>query len=190
MAASLVLLNGAPGVGKSTLAGLLARRATVVVIDPDELRAAGADAASARAQAFSSIAALLAGGRTVLVPQLVARVGQLEGFEIVARGAGAGFVHVLLVDEASDPAGRYRRVAGADAHPARADLDDDRLREHLSGLDEVRAARPGAVVVASAEGEPDAAVTAVLRRARRRARSGPRPRARPAGRTTPASASP
>jgi hypothetical protein len=162
VAATLVLLNGAPGIGKSTVAGLLARRATAVVIDPDVLRVGGTDAGSARAQAFSSIAAHLAGGRTVLVPQLVARVGQLEGFEIVARGAGARSVHVLLVDEAVDPVGRYRRVADDDAHPARGDLDDDRLISYLAGLDEVRAARPGTVVVTSAEGDPDATVDAVL----------------------------
>lgn len=160
MTPTLVLLNGAPGVGKSTVAGLLADRAGALVVDPDDLRAAGADPGSSRAQAFSSAAAHLAGGRTVLVPQLVAQVGQLEGFEIVARGAGARFAHVLLVDDAGDPVGRYRRAAD-DAHPARGDLDDDLLLSYVSGLDEVRAACPDAVVVVSAEGQPEATADAV-----------------------------
>jgi predicted kinase len=160
--ASLVLLNGAPGCGKSTVARLLTRGATAVVVDPDDLRLAGADAAGARAQALSSIAGHLGGGRTVVVPQLVARVDQLERFELVARAAGAGFVQVLLVDDADDPVGRYRRVTGGDGHPARADLDDDRLRSYLAGLDDVRAARPGTHVVPTAEGDPGAAADAVL----------------------------
>lgn len=162
MRGSLVLLNGAPGCGKSTVATLLARRAAAVAVDPDDLRAAGADAASARARALSSIAAQLAGGRTVVVPQLVARVDQLERFELVARGTGAGFVHVLLVDAGGDPVARARRATAGDAHAARADLDDDLLRSYLAGLDEVRAARPGTLVVASAEGEPEATRDAVV----------------------------
>lgn len=162
--ATLVLLNGAPGVGKSTVATLLERDLGLVVVDPDGLRDRWPDAGAARAQAFSVIAATLAGGHDVVVPQLVARPAQLAGgFELVARAAGAGFRHVLLLHDGDDPVGRSVRGAAAATGPARADLDDDRVRSYLAGLDEVRAGRPDALVVASTEGDPDATAAAVTR---------------------------
>lgn len=161
--ATLVLLNGAPGVGKSTVATSLERDLGLVVVDPDGLRDRWPDPGAARAQALSAIAAHLAGGRDVLVPQLVARVDQLGGgFELVARAAGARFRHVLLVHDGDDPVGRSLRGA-VEAGPARADLDDAQVRTYLAGLDDVRAARPEVLVVASAEGDPDATAAAVAR---------------------------
>lgn len=161
--AALVLLNGAPGVGKSTVATLLAPDLGLAVVDPDALRDRWPDAGAARAQAFSVIAARLAGGHDVVVPQLVARVDQLGGgFELVARAAGARFRHVLLVHDGDDPVGRSLRGA-AGPGPARADLGDDRVRTYLAGLDDVRAARPDVLVVPSTEGDPDATAAAVTR---------------------------
>ena len=116
----LVLLNGAPGIGKSTLARRWAAEAEGgVVVDPDELRRdlTGSPEETtrwARGQALATTAAHLGDGDDVVVPQLVARVSELERFEDVARTIGARFVHVLLVDAADDPVARFHRRDGAD----------------------------------------------------------------------------
>lgn len=98
----LLLLNGMPGAGKSTLA----RRYRddhpgVLCVDPDELRSwIGGDPAqhaeAARVLALAMAGAHLAAGYDVVVPQLVARVDQLERFEQVADAVGAELVAVVL----------------------------------------------------------------------------------------------
>ena len=165
----LVLLNGAPGIGKSTLARRWAAEAEGrVVIDPDALRrdmigAPGQAAGHARGQALATIAAHLGDGDDVVVPQLVARVSELERFEDVARTVGATFVHVLLVDAADDPVARFHRREGADPwhDEVRAVVEreggDDVLERYLAGLAEVRSARADLRVVRSVEGDPDGA---------------------------------
>ncbi len=100
--ARLILLNGMPGAGKSTLAArYLADHAGILCVEADLLRAwiggAPADLAEAtRRLSLAMAAAHLASGRDVVVPQLVARVDQVERFEQVAHDAGAELVEVVL----------------------------------------------------------------------------------------------
>jgi predicted kinase len=163
----LVLLNGAPGIGKSTLARRWAADAPGrAVVDPDELRRAvtgepDETARRARGQALSTTAANLGDGRDVAVPQLVARASELERFEDVARSAGARFTHVLLVDAGGDPVARFHRRGGPDPwhDEARAVVaaagGDEVLERYLAGLTEVLAARTDTKVVRSVEGDPE-----------------------------------
>ncbi|WP_148614955.1 UPF0158 family protein [Nocardioides rubriscoriae] len=100
--ARLVLLNGMPGSGKSTLAERYRSEHTgVLVIEADEIRRwiGGDPADHAEASRHLSLAlarAHLEAGYDVVVPQLVARLDQLERFEQVATEVGAEVVEVVL----------------------------------------------------------------------------------------------
>ena len=137
-----------------------------MVIDPDVLRREmtgppDETAHRARGQALATTAALLGDGHDVVVPQLVARVSELERFEDVARTVRARFLHVLLVDAGDDPVARFHRRDGADAwHDevravVEAEGGDAVLDRYLVGLAEVHAARPDLHVIRSVEGDLD-----------------------------------
>ena len=105
----LVLLNGLPTTGKSTVArAYVARHPGVLRVEADELRIwiGGDPADHAEASRHLSLAlaeAHLRTGHDVLVPQLVARPDQVDRFAGAAHQAGAAFWHVVLdsVDEPS-----------------------------------------------------------------------------------------
>jgi predicted kinase len=102
----LILLNGAPGVGKSTLATrYAAEHPGTLRCDIDVLRTmiggweddyAGAGGLI-RPAALGLIAAYLQESGDVVLPQLIARPTELAKFERAASDAGAEFVHVLLL---------------------------------------------------------------------------------------------
>lgn len=103
--ARLIHLNGAPGVGKSTLARrYAAEHPGVLACDIDRLRClvggweddfAGTGAVI-RPVAQAMIAAHLAGGRDVVLPQMLADEDERARFRDVALDAGHAYVHVLL----------------------------------------------------------------------------------------------
>jgi len=103
--ARLLHLNGAPGVGKSTLAQrYAAEHPGVLACDIDRLRClvggwqddfAGTGAVI-RPVAQAMIAAHLDGGRDVVLPQMLADEAERERFRAVAVDAGHDYVHVLL----------------------------------------------------------------------------------------------
>ena len=113
----LLLLNGPPGIGKSTVA----RQLGWAVVDVDELRTAipgwrddPATMVVARERALAVIAEHLAAGANVVVPQYV---GRLPFIEALAEVAGAHrFVEVVLTADPAVCAERFRRRRGGD-HP-------------------------------------------------------------------------
>lgn len=105
--ARLTVLNGAPGIGKSTLAArYVESHAGVLNLDIDVVGSLiggwrddfSATVATARTDALALAAGHLGQGLDVVVPQFIGRVSQLERFEAVARDAGAGFRHIVLMD--------------------------------------------------------------------------------------------
>lgn len=170
----LLLLNGMPGIGKSTLAGRFAgARPGCVVLDADRIWRSMPGYPSvpvdfARGQVLARAAAHLGDGDDVVVPQLVARIDQLARFEDVARQVGARFVHVLLVDAGADPVARFHRRSGSDRwHTEVRDLverggGDEVLGHYLDGLGDVLGARPDVVIVRSAEGDPEGTWAALV----------------------------
>jgi predicted kinase len=148
----LVLLNGLPGVGKSTLAvAWAARHPGTLTLDIDVVRTlvsgdARETAEPARALGLAMAAEHLRGGHDVVVPQLVARTDQVPRFADAATRTGARFVHVLV--EAPDDA-VAERVA-ADAAPHRRDLGRAALAAYAAGLREL-ARRPGVLRLANDE---------------------------------------
>ena len=110
----------------------------------------GAEAAErARIVGLAMATAYLGTGRDVVLPQLVADLGQLARFAGVADDAGAAYVHVMLTADTDVVARRFRdRAAASDDEWtafATAHWDaaggDDALREWAARLDDLPATR-------------------------------------------------
>jgi len=128
----LVLLNGPPGIGKSTLSALYAERHPGTLnLDIDSLHRlvggwrdfGGRVHEIMRPVALAMAAAHLRGGRDVVVPQYLAHLHEIAAFEDVAREQGAVFDEVVLLASREEAIGRF-------AH--RAEHDDDPWIQHSS----------------------------------------------------------
>lgn len=121
MPAALILINGTPGIGKSTLGRrYVDEHPLALLLDVDELRTRlGAWEAHAESKRLARELALaaarthLAAGHDVVIPQLVARVAFLERLAELTTGAEATFHEVLVTDtlEASRRRFLARRAA-------------------------------------------------------------------------------
>lgn len=128
----LVLINGAPASGKSTLARLLAEeQALTLVIDLDSIRGSlgrwaedpVAAGRTARSLGLAMAEAHLRTGRDVIVPQFLQRVDLVLALAEVSRRTGAEFVEVALVSDADEAARRFVARAGStDANHRDAEL--------------------------------------------------------------------
>jgi predicted kinase len=160
----LLLLNGAPGVGKSALAERYARdHAIALVVDIDELRrhlggweTNDASKAEARDLAVALIADHLGRGRDVVVPQFVGRREFADRLRSAADDAGVRFVEVVLIDDDDLTVERFRArraalTAAGIRHPE-ADLGDDDVEPAI------RAASAGLRRDAAAYGLPQIAM--------------------------------
>jgi len=180
--ARLLHLNGPPGIGKSTLARrYAAEHPGTLACDVDVLRTlvggwaddfAGAGALI-RPAALAFIGAYLAEGHDVVLPQMLARVSELERFEAAATEVGAEFVTVMLMDDESSAVARFhaRGAGGTDAvdpwhEQVRRIVADEGgdavLVQYHRRLREVLTARPDAVEVVSLDGGIEATYRAVL----------------------------
>ena len=150
----LVLVNGMPGAGKSTLARRFRDdHPGVLCVDADELRTwIGGDPAhhaeAARRLSLAMAASHLVDGYDVVLPQLVARLDQLERFEQVARESGAEMVEVVLhggVVESRVPEEAL-----------------EHLVEHAHGLADVLEQRPGTHRIVVRHDDPHSAYRDLL----------------------------
>jgi len=133
----LVVLNGAPGVGKSALADRYAdEHALTLVIDIDDLRRRlgrwetnEASRQIARDLAVALTRDHLRGGYDVMVPQYLGRRDFVERLRLVAEEIDARFVEVILSDDSDAIIERFRQrranFSSLGIHHPEADLSDD-----------------------------------------------------------------
>jgi len=150
--ATLVHLNGPPGIGKSTIAsGLVQRRPLALDLDIDQLRVRLGrwedDEESkrlARSLGFGMASTHLAAGHDVVLPQLLVRFEVVDHLARLAHDAGAELVEVLLVAPVEEIVARF---GGDDGPHPRALFTLDELRAQVVDcLDRLRQ-RTGANVV-------------------------------------------
>lgn len=163
------MLNGPPGIGKSTIAQMYVDgHPGVLNLDIDRLTQLVGGwrthrkriIAMGRTDALAMAAAHLASGSDVIVPQLVGRLVELERFEAVARDSGATFCHVVLMDNKSRSAERFVRRGDQSQDPWLRELHahvdrlgrDELLSRIYEDLSDVVRSRLTSVLVTSEEG--------------------------------------
>jgi predicted kinase len=126
----LVLLNGPPASGKSTIAGrLITQRPLALNLDIDVIRsllgdwkARPADAGiAARRLAVAMALGHLAAGNDVIVPQFLARAEFIEQLAETTATAGARFVEIALILSRADAVAAFRRRSAQPATAAHRD---------------------------------------------------------------------
>lgn len=176
----LILLNGPPGCGKSTLAEMfVAEHPLTLNLDIDRVRSLVGrwqthphDAGLlARELAVTMARTHLTGGRDVVVPQYVARPEFIERLHHTATGAGADFHEVALMDSRESSIRRFEeRTARAESA---GHVEAQELLDRAGGVDElgamydrlvaVLASRPHVRVLPTESGHVDRAYAALKR---------------------------
>ena len=179
--ARLVLLNGPPGIGKSTLAvRYVADHLLALNLDLDSIRRliggwheqpiqAGL---LARAMTLEMARVHLAAGHDVVIPQYLGRPQFLGQAEAVAREVGAPFAEFVLTDSRDEALRRFEERTAAAATPAHVEAGE--LMDRLGGRPALEAMydrlllvlshRPNAQVIHSIEGDIDATYAELRKR--------------------------
>jgi predicted kinase len=167
---TLILINGAPASGKSTLARLLAEHGPLtLVIDIDSIRGAMgqwrrdpiAAGLAARRLAIGAAVSHLATGADVIVPQFLQRPHFVQQLEDAATSAGADFLEVMLVSSPEEASRRFdERSTSADAnHRDALELQRapgaDPVSSMYSDMLELGATRPNTIYIESIRGDID-----------------------------------
>jgi predicted kinase len=162
------LLNGPSAAGKSTLAQMYADEHPLALnLDIDKIRSLlgswRADATMAgllaRSIAIAAARVHLAGGREVIIPQLVGRLEFIEQLESLAEETGADFCEVFLLDDADSLRARYRErgraAAAANGQDPAVSIDrtDAELTAGNHSVLSVIAARPAAILIRTRTGQ-------------------------------------
>jgi predicted kinase len=170
----LILLNGPPGCGKSTLAQrYVAEHPLSLNLDIDQVRSLiggwrtepHAAGLLARACALAAARTHLASGHEVVIPQFLGRAEFIEQCADLAREVDAEFVEIVLLDTKESSLRRFETRTRAAADPAHAQAQE--LLDSMGGTAEfslmydrllaIVAARPTVKVVRTQAGQVDEA---------------------------------
>jgi predicted kinase len=166
----LVLINGAPGIGKSTLARrYVNEHPLTLALDIDVVRSmlgAWLDQPSeagllARRLALAMAGVQLSSGRDVVVPQFLGRLDFVLDLEQLCADVGAEFLEVALLSNADDAARRFARRSPdpqSQGHGEAAALLErgggvEALPQMHARLLDVVAKRPATRIVVTVDGE-------------------------------------
>lgn len=170
----LLHLNGPPGIGKSTIARRYAdEHPGVLNCDIDVLRTfiggwsddflkAGS---LIRPAALGMIEGYLASGQDVVLPQLLLDPAEISLFEACALRTNTLFIERVLMDERERSVARFNRRGETEPdNPWHAQVQaivaaqggDEALRKRHEALQRLPEQRPDAMLIESAEGDPEA----------------------------------
>ncbi len=176
----VVHLNGAPGVGKSTLARrYVTDHPDTLDLDIDVLRTLvggwdrdfGRAGLLVRPVAMAAMQAHLRNGHDVVLPQLTARPGELAAIRDRVAETGARHVHVVLVADAGTAVRRFAdRVptdgwhdpVGVTAAHVEAEGGETVLRSYRDRIAALVAADPDTLVLDTTGDDADASYAALL----------------------------
>jgi predicted kinase len=171
----LLLINGAPGVGKSSLAQRYAdEHPLALIIDIDSIRTrlgqwAVVDESKlvARDLALALARAQVLNGYDVIVPQYLGRPEYRERLRLLAEENNVPFVEVLLTDAADRIVRRFRQrraeYADTGAQHPEGDLSGEAVATEITRANDalLRDATSRAVLVISATAGTDASYVAL-----------------------------
>lgn len=175
----LILLNGPPGIGKSTLAATYVQRHPGVLnLDIDRLRTFvggwrdrfAETGEIVRPLALAMARTHLASGADVVLPQYLGRPSEIERFEQAAHHAGGEFRELVLLDDRRHAVDRFYRRGTDDPDPwhdevrriVEADGGRAALEAMYDRLTDAVATRPQTVVIDSAVGDLERSYHAFL----------------------------
>lgn len=121
-----ILLNGPPGIGKSTLAQLFVdNHPGTLNLDADQLRSMiggwrdrfAETGHLVRPIALNVAQTHLHGGQDVIMPQYLGKISEIERFETAAHHTGAEFLEIVLMDTKQRAVRRFAQRGEHDTLP-------------------------------------------------------------------------
>jgi len=170
--AALIVLNGPPAVGKSTIARMYADNHPLALrIDIDDVRdwlggwRQAPHAAGLRARALATALARdhLQAGLDVVVAQLYGHANHLDELEVTAGELGANYHEIVLMSDLASTRERFKQRGGPRLQEAfEAPNGLDVIVDLHQRVEALARDRPQATVVASTANDIDATYAAVL----------------------------